>query len=74
MKDFIYEDIAACLTALINVLEKHGIPRSEIAEAFQERFLTMKSVYPRDTEQLFVLLHGAATQVGKHGWDEKKTR
>lgn len=70
MNDFLYEDLAACFAALINVLEKRGIPRSEIAEAFQERFLTMKSVYPRDTEQLFVLLHAVATQAEKHGQDD----
>ncbi|SDX53043.1 hypothetical protein [Nitrosomonas oligotropha] len=70
MNDYLYEDLAACFAALINVLEKHGIPRSEVAEAFQERFLTMQSLHPVDTEQLFVLLHAVATQAEKHGRDD----
>lgn len=69
MNDGLYEDLAACFAALINVLDKRGIPRAEIAEAFQERFLTMQSLHPRDAEQRFVLLHGLATQVERRGLD-----
>ncbi len=64
-----YADISACFAALINVLEKHGIPRDEIAEAFQERFLTLQSAYPEDAESRFVLLHGIATQAETRGRD-----
>lgn len=63
-------DLAACFAALINVIEKHGVPRAAIAESFQERFLTMQMQYPEDAEERFVLLRGIATQVEREGRDD----
>lgn len=63
-------DIAACFAALINVLEKHGIPRDAIVESFQERYLTMHMQYPEDAAERFVLLHGIATLAEREGRDE----
>jgi hypothetical protein len=58
-------DVTACFVAIINALEKHGMPRELIVEAAQERLLTLDGTVRSD----LALLRGLATMRSTSGRD-----
>lgn len=61
-----YMDLSAALLAVANALEKKGVlTKSEIAEAAQERLLTLREGLPEGIADSLVLLRALATQFEK---------